>query len=74
MMRLETYEDWKHCIVEQCRIPLTKAFVAQRLAALADRGDWTTRRFLEVWGERHLSQVVVWFKRALSELEQSPNV
>ncbi|MCP1714131.1 hypothetical protein J2T36_003366 [Kerstersia gyiorum] len=27
-----TYEQWHHCIVRECGIPLTTAFIAQRLA------------------------------------------
>ncbi len=70
-MQLSSYEDWKHCIVEDCRILLTQAFVEQRLAALADRGDWTTQRFVEVWGEPHLRQVIAWFERAHRELREA---
>ncbi len=70
-MQLASYEDWKRCIVEDCRIPLTAAFVEQRLTALADRSDWTTQRFLEVWGEAHLRQVVAWFERARRELREA---
>jgi hypothetical protein len=69
MITLATYEDWKHCIFKQCRLPLTRDFITQRLAVLADRQDWTTQRFVDVWGEGHLRQVIAWFERALAEIE-----
>jgi len=68
MIKLETYEDWKHCIVEQRRILLTADFIVQRLAVLADRQGWTTQRFIEIWGERHLRQLVAWSARPLGSL------
>jgi hypothetical protein len=70
-MQLQIYDDWKRCIVEDCGIPLTKAFVERRLAALADRGDWSTQRFIDVWGERHLRRVLAWFERAARELGEA---
>jgi hypothetical protein len=64
-----TYEQWRHCIEVQCGIKLTPDFVQQRLSALRDNGDYQTQRFLEMWGEPHLDQVVAWFEQARLELE-----
>ena len=38
-----TYEEWRHCIQDICRIPLTPAFVEERLQALADRQQHGSR-------------------------------
>ena len=66
---LETYDDWKHCITVLCRIPLTPAYVEQRLAALRDPADNGTQRFIATWGEAHLARVIDWFEQAARKLQ-----
>ena len=66
---LETYDDWKHCITVLCRIPLTLAYVEQRLAALRDPADYGTQKFIATWGEAHLAHVIGWFEQAERELQ-----
>ena len=68
MQSLKTYDDWKHCITVLCRIPLTLAFVEQRLAALRDPADNGTQKFIAAWGEAHLARVVGWFEQSEREL------
>ncbi len=68
-LSLQTYDDWKHCITVHCRIPLTVAYVDQRLAALRDPADYGTQRFIATWGEAHLSRVIGWFEQAERELQ-----
>lgn len=68
MRPLRTYDDWKHCITELCRIPLTPDFVARRLKELRDVGHYNTQRFVSSWGEGHRQQVIAWFEQAQSEL------
>ncbi|MCY4230219.1 MAG: hypothetical protein OXF26_04910 [Alphaproteobacteria bacterium] len=68
MRTLKSYEDWKHCITVLCSIPLTPAFVKQRLAALRDPADHGTQKFIATWGEAHLARVIVWFEKAEREL------
>ena len=65
---LKTYDDWKHCITVLCRIPLTLAYVEQRLAALRDPADQHTQKFIATWGEAHLAKVIGWFEQAEREL------
>jgi len=67
-----SYEEWKHCITELCRIPLTRDYVNARIIALADPNDFGTQRFVETWGAEHLDQIRHWFARAASELEAAP--
>ncbi len=69
VLTLETYDDWKHCITVHCRIPLTLAYVEQRLAALRDPSEYGTQRFIEIWGEAHLARVIGWFEQAERELQ-----
>ena len=66
---LKTYDDWKHCITVLCRIPLTLAYVEQRLAALRDPADHRTQKFIATWGEAHLARVIGWFEQAERELQ-----
>ena len=63
-----SYEDWKHCITVKCDIPLTLAFVSQRLAALNNQSDFHTQKFIERWGAAHHAQTVAWFEQAHKEL------
>lgn len=63
-----SYENWRRCIVEKCRCPLTADYIAQRLAALRDPANAHTRDFLRVYGAAHLQTVIGWFERAQREL------
>ena len=64
----ESYEEWRECIEVRCKIRLTQAFVAERLAELQDRGHAKTRTFEELYGADHLARTVSWFSRAAQEL------
>lgn len=63
-----TYEEWKHCITVKCNIPLTSGYVAERLAALNDRSDYHTKKFIDYWGSAHHARTVAWFEQAAKEL------
>ena len=69
MLPLKTYDDWKHCITVLCGIPLTPAYVEERLAALRDPADHRTQKFIATWGEAHLACVIGWFEQAERELQ-----
>lgn len=68
MDSLKTYDDWKHCITVLCGIPLTPAYVEQRLTAFRDPADYSTQKFVATWGEDHLARVIGWFEQAEREL------
>ena len=70
MRALRTYEDWKHCISELCKVPLTPDYVALRLKELRDVQNHDTKKFVSSWGEAHRQQVVAWFEQAEIELSQ----
>ncbi|MEM7076885.1 MAG: hypothetical protein AAGA28_05410 [Pseudomonadota bacterium] len=63
-----TYEEWEHCITVECGIPLTAEYVAQRIDALQDTGDFHTRKFLDQYGEAHLARTLGWFREAEKRL------
>lgn len=68
-LALGSYEEWKHCIVTLCGIPLTSDYVEARIAALSNPADYGTQRFVELWGAPHLERVRGWFERAGAELQ-----
>lgn len=68
LMIPETYSAWRHCIEVECRIPITAAFLRERIAALADMRDFRTEQFVSLYGSAHLARVEDWFKQALQEL------
>lgn len=69
MIKLDTYEDWKHCITVICDIPLTLDYIEKRIADLNDPKSYHTQRFIETWGKSHLKQVISWFEQAKCEID-----
>ncbi len=66
---MKTYEEWKHCITVLCGIPLTSAYVKERLVALRNPADDKTEKFRQFWGEPHLERVIDCFEQAERELQ-----
>ncbi len=64
----QTYEQWRHCITVECGIPLTRAFVEERLAAWSNPSAEEARRFEQLYGAAHRQRVLHWFERSLGEL------
>lgn len=63
------YAGWRDCIERKCSIPLTRAYIEQRLRILSDPALEETRRFVSSYGEAHLAQVLAWFTRAREEAD-----
>lgn len=59
----KTFEQWKDCIVNNCKINLTKAFVQERLAVYQDLTNQETQRFISVYGEQHWQNIIHWLKQ-----------
>lgn len=59
----QTFEEWRNCIVHECKIALTKEFALQRLSVLQDRTKDETRKFIALYGENHLLNVIEWFQK-----------
>jgi hypothetical protein len=60
----ETYEEWHEAITERCGLTLTKTYCEERIRALSDPKDLSTRSFVELYGEGYLQKVISWFRRA----------
>lgn len=65
----QNYDEWLHCITVICGIPLTTDYVARRIAALDDRTDFQTQRFVDRWGSAHHARTLGWFREAAEKLE-----
>jgi hypothetical protein len=68
----DTYEAWRHCIEIDCGIPLTRAFIDQRLRELDDRAIYSTQQLFRRYGDDHVAQLKRWFQRAAGELDKAP--
>ena len=60
----KTYEEWRHCITVECGLELTPEYISERISALQNDGDYHTQRFVELYGQQHLQQVLDWFIQA----------
>ncbi|MGK0363521.1 MAG: hypothetical protein ACI85O_000566 [Saprospiraceae bacterium] len=58
----QTFDEWKNCIINDCKIELTKEFTEQRLAIYDDRTNPETRKFILIYGEQHLQNIINWLK------------
>lgn len=59
----QTFEEWKHCIVHDCDIELTKSFATKRLSVYENHNHPETRKFVELYGKQHLDNVIQWYKQ-----------
>ncbi len=64
----QTFEQWRHCIVVDCGLALSQAYVSERIAAWRDDGSAETVRFRRLYGDEHWRSVLGWFERAAREL------
>ncbi len=58
-----TLSEWTNCIVNECRINLTKEFAAQRLTVYQDSKHQETQKFVALYGEQHLTNIIQWLKQ-----------
>lgn len=58
-----TFEEWKNCIVHDCKIKLTQDFAQKRLQVYEDRSKAETKQFIKLYGESHLNNIVHWLKQ-----------
>lgn len=58
-----TFEEWRNCIVNDCKIELTKAFAAKRLAVYENQSDPETQKFISLYGQQHLQNIIRWYQQ-----------
>ena len=61
----QTFNDWRRCIVHDCKINLTKEFAQQRLSVYENKEHTETVKFVSLYGEQHLKNVIGWLKVVL---------
>ena len=49
---------------------LTKEFVAGRLKVYEDKRNSETKKFIQLYGEQHLNNIIFWLNKAAKELVQ----
>ena len=57
------FEEWYNCITKDCKIQLTKEFAAQRLTIYENKENSETQKFIELYGEGHLANIISWLER-----------
>lgn len=65
----KTYEQWQHCIVVECGLELSAQYISQRITALKNDKDQSTKQFLKLYGKEYLEQVIAWFTQAQQNLK-----
>jgi len=63
----QTYEDWKNCLVHDCKINLTEDFVRQRLRVYSNKENFETKKFVSLYGQQHVKNIIEWFSLTLKE-------
>ncbi len=58
----QTFDQWGNCIVNDCKIDLTKDFAQQRMTVYQDPKNQETKRFIRLYGKQHLQNSIHWFK------------
>ncbi|MBM4179207.1 MAG: hypothetical protein FJ211_07745 [Ignavibacteria bacterium] len=59
----QTFNDWKNCIVNECKINLTREFATQRLAVYQDNKNVETQKFISLYGQQHLLNIIQWLQQ-----------
>lgn len=60
----QNYQEWRHCITDNCRLELTSDYIEQRINALQEYDPV----FLQLYGKQHWQQTLEWLNRAQQEL------
>lgn len=59
----QTFEEWRKCITQDCKINLTKVFAQERLAVYLEKDNSETKKFVSLYGEEHLMNIINWLKQ-----------
>jgi hypothetical protein len=62
----QSFQQCFHCIVQECKIELTKEFAWQRLEVLQNLHHSETKKFVSLYATEHLQNVISWFKKIAS--------
>lgn len=59
----QNFEEWRNCIVNDCKINLTKEFAQKRLNVYRDNDHPETIKFISLYGEQHHYNIVNWLRQ-----------
>lgn len=59
----QTFEEWHNCIVNDCKINLTKDFAIQRLEVYENGENKETQNFISLYGDQHLQNIITWLNK-----------
>ena len=59
----KTFDQWRNCIVKDCKINLDQDFAKKRLAVYQDSTNSETQKFVSLYGEQHLQNVISWLQQ-----------
>jgi hypothetical protein len=60
----QTFNEWTNCIINNCKINITEEFAQQRLAIYLDNKNTETQKFVALYGDQHLQNVITWLKKS----------
>jgi len=63
----QTFDNWISCIVNDCKIDLTKEFASERLDIYQNVNNAETQKFISLYGKQHLQNIINWFKLVKNE-------
>jgi hypothetical protein len=66
----KNYMEWRQCIEHDCGIKITPEFIEKRLNAFNDKKDLHTQRFVALYGNDHLQNVLKWLKQTQQQISQ----
>lgn len=59
----QTFNEWIDCMVNDCKIKLTKDFVQQRLTIYENQHHKETQHFIGLYGKQHLTNIINWLNQ-----------
>jgi len=57
------FEEWKDCIIKDCKIQPTEEFVKGRLHVYQNPNHPERQKFILLYGEKHLKNIIRWLKK-----------
>lgn len=61
----QTSNEWRNCIENDCKINLTEEFARQRLAVYQDPNNQETLKFISLYGQQHLHNIIIWLNQVV---------
>jgi hypothetical protein len=64
----QNYIEWKDCIENKCKIKIDSQFIDNRIKVYKDPENEETKKFVTLYGESYLSNVIFWLEKAKNEV------